>query len=223
MKHQKGTIDNSIVWVVAGVMAVIAIGALERAGKLGETGVAIAVIVAIIGVGWIAWALGALPFVDTGMRAALAGRMAKRLKGSVTSYEHGIWGGKTAIAYAVEWEGRQRRYRLDFDVSGTTLSARVPGPAPREAAVSVRGGEFRCEGRGKAIAERLLDDHLRAALVSIDRLKGGEGDLSLHCSDGQVRLYKQQRLSASRTHQLVLLGLPVIERAIALFQESAKA
>lgn len=219
MKQQRGFIDTSIVWVIVAILAVIAIGALDHAGMLGDTGVYVAVAVAVVAVGWLAWATGALPFLDTGMRAALAGRMAKRLNGTVSSYEHSVWGGKTALAYVVEWEGRQRRYRLEFDVSGTQLSARGPGAPARVATVSVNNGEFRCKGKGRAVAERLLDDNMRAALVSIDRLKGGDGDLSLHLSGDEIRIYKQQRLSASRTHQLVLLGMPVIERAIALLQE----
>lgn len=187
--------------------------------ELGEAGVYIGIAVAVAAVGWLAWVTGSLPFIDTGMRAALAGRMAKRLKGTVSSFEQSIWGGNTATAYAVEWEGRQRRYRLEFDVTGTTLSAAGPGGAARDAIISVSNGNFRCEGNGRVLAERLLDEGMRAALVSIDRLKGGGGDLSVHLSAGQVRIYKQQRLSASRTHELVLLGMPVIESAMALLQE----
>lgn len=202
--------------LILGVIAVVALNALKDAGHFGETGFYAGVAVTAAVLGWAAWLTGALPVLDARLRASLAERMAKRLNGRVYSAEEQIWGGATATRYIVEWQSPRRPYTLEFGVSGMAFGARVPGGQAPRALVSVRNGEFAAEGEGKALAERLLDDNMRGALNAIDRLKGGGGDLSLHLSGDAVSIYKQQRLTASAAHQLVVLGTPVIERAIAL-------
>lgn len=217
--RQRGTGSNGVVLLILGILALIAIAMLGRAGAIGGVAVYVACATVIGALGWLAWASGSLPFVDSAQRSAVANRIARNLGATLTHEDQPIWGGKTATAYLVDWQGPGGRYKLQLDVTGVHFSGTAAGCNPASATVSVREGTFRVDGEASALAERLLDEPTRNALNSIDRLKGGKGDLSLHLGGGAISIYKQQALSVRKTTTLVALGTTVIDKALALMKE----
>lgn len=207
-----------MVLVILGILAVVAIGTLGRSQALDTTGVYVASAIVLAVLAWLAWMTGALPFLDSAQRGSVARALAKQVGGKLAAEERPIWGGKTATTYIVGWDGPRCRFALEFDVSGISFRGETKVGRTAQAIVSVREGAFVAQGEGTALAERLLDEQVRAALDAIDRLKGGNGDLSLHFAGGAASIYKQQQLSARKTAEMVALGTPVLEKAVALIR-----
>ena len=216
---QRGRTENGIVVVILAILAVVAIGTLDRSGALSRAGVYVASAIVLAVLVCLAWFTGALPFLDSTQRGAVANRMARDLGATLTREDQPIWGGNTAAAYIVDWLGPGGRYKLQFDVTGVHFSGTGAGCNSASATVNVREGTFQIDGEGSALAEQLLDEPTRSALNSIDRLKGGKDDLSLHLGGGAISIYKQQPLSVRKTTTLIALGTPVIDKALALMKE----
>lgn len=215
---RRGSIEPEIIPVIVGLLLAVSIGGLARSGALGPMGLLCASLAASAMVVGLAWMTGALPFVDALARQRIARRMARRLGGRLRSESRPIWGGRAATAYLVEWEDADTdtRYTLGLHVSGVSLCAEAREGGAPEVTIDVREGKLGVEGEGAWLANRLIDEEVRALLDAIDRLKGGEGDLSLHLGGRRASIDKGQLLSARKTRRLVALGMPVIKRALAL-------
>ena len=122
--RERGSMSTGTPLAIIAIIAVIILSKFDSLDSPGGYAVAGLVAAAFT---WLAWMMGALPFVDTALRASLARRMAKRLDGTISKVEQRIWGGGTATAYGVEWNGPRCRFQLEFDVTGTLLRGHVPG------------------------------------------------------------------------------------------------
>jgi hypothetical protein len=212
--QQRGTVNNGFTLFLVAVMLCIGIAQSPYGGTQGGY---FAMGVVLAGALWLAWRSGALPFIDAGTRAAVAGNLAQQLKGELTSTEVAVWGGGTATRYQVSWAGLHGRLTLQFGVAGISLGGAMVGAgtrAPPCCIVNVRRNAVSASGAGAAQVEPLLDDSVHAALHAIDALAKYEGALSLHVGEDSVDIHLQRSLGTAKARQFVDLGTPVIEKII---------
>ena len=161
--------------------------------------------IAVLPLLWLAYRTGAMPAVDAWLRSRRAARLAIDLGGVVEQHEHGIWGGGTAIAYCVRWQ----HYSLCLDVTGVQFTASATHEV-RAAKFDTFKGSLSVEDGGQA----LLDAPTQDAIGAIDAI-AGRTHLSFDAGGKAARLYKHRDLTRRQALQLVRLGTPVLERALA--------
>lgn len=213
-RAQLGRMDNTAaVWIP---MILVAVGFFNYPGE--RTALAYTVL-ALVEAGLLAalWAIGGLPFLDSALRESIARKVARSLDSEVTSEEHRIWGGDTAMSYSVPWQHGGRIVMLTLDVSGTIAALQVPDGhgAPVDLNTFDSGELIVKEGEGKARGESFLDERARANLARIERI-GGRRALSVSVHPNAVIVYKHTHFRAKKTLLFLNLCRPVFDRALAV-------